>query len=414
VSFSHRSTRVWAAALIVAAGWTVAGCTLLGGKPKPQPMPEAVAPPVVAPSAPITVAPLTPVVPPAAAAPEPGSKVPVALLLPLSGPSAALGQAMLDAAQMALFEIPDNRVALLVRDSGGTGPKAAAAAQSALGAGARLIIGPLLAPEVEAVKALVQGTGISIVAFSTAAQLAGNGTWLLGFDPRQEIERVVAYAHAHGRDRFAALAPEGAYGDIAVAALRDATQLTGASLGRIARYDPAAPNYGAAVQSFAAGGADFDAALLAEGGARLKALAPLLPYYGVDPDQVKLLGTGLWADATIGTEPALEGGWYAAPTPQVRLDFEKRFAALYKETPPLLATLGYDATALAAVLAKTDGTPDFSIAALTNPSGFSGLNGIFRLREDGIVERGLAVLEVHRTGATVIDPAPTTFQRPGY
>ena len=188
----------------------------------------------------------------------------------------------------------------------------------------------------------------------------------------------------------------------------------GASVGRIARYDPDAPNYGDAVKAFAAAGdIDFDAVLLPEGGARLKALAPLLPFNGIDPDKVKLLGTGLWADATIGTEPALEGGWYAAPAPQARLDFEKRFEALYRHAPPLLATLGYDATALAAVLAKKDGPPDFSASALTNPSGFAGLNGIFRLREDGIVERGLAVLEVHRAGATVIDPAPQTFQRPG-
>jgi branched-chain amino acid transport system substrate-binding protein len=127
---------------------------------------------------------------------------------------------------------------------------------------------------------------------------------------------------------------------------------------------------------------------------------------------VKFLGTGLWADSTIGTEPALEGGWYASPAPQVRRDFEKRFTALYNHPAPLLATLGYDATALAAVLARSP-TADFSAAALTNPSGFSGLNGIFRLLPDGIVERGLAVLEVHRTGATVIDPAPQTFQRPG-
>ncbi len=307
MSFSHRSTRVWAAAIIVAAGWTVAGCTLLGGTARPQPQPpRATAPPVAAPLAPITVTPLT-TKPPPAAAPIAGDKVPVALLLPLSGPSAALGRAMLDAAQMALFEIPDNRVALLVRDSGGTGPKAVAAAQSAVSAGARLIIGPLLSPEIEAVKPLMQGTGIAVIAFSTAAQLAGNGTWLLGFDPRQEIERVVAYAHAHGRDRFAALAPQGAYGDIAVAALRDATQLAGASIGRIARYDPAAPSYNESVESFAAGGADFDAALLPEGGARLKTLAPLLPYYGVDPDQVKLLGTGLWADSTIGTGARTRG-----------------------------------------------------------------------------------------------------------
>jgi ABC-type branched-subunit amino acid transport system substrate-binding protein len=397
--------------MIVAAGSVVAGCTLPGGGSKPQPPPAAS--PQAATAAPVIVTPLATVPPsPAATAPA-ANKIPVALLLPLSGPSAALGQAMLDAAQMALFEIADDRLVLLVRDSGGTGPTAAAAAQSVIAGGARLILGPLLSPEVEAVKPVAQSANVAIVAFSTATQLAGNGTWLLGFDPRQEIERVVLYAHAHGRNRFAALAPQGLYGDIAVAALRDAAQIGGASVSRVARYDLAATNFGPAVQSFAGEAADFDAALLPEGGTRLKALAPLLPFYGVDPDQVKLIGTGLWADATIGTEPALEGGWYAAPSPQARLDFEKRFNALYKHTPPLLATLGYDATALAAVLAHNPAGADFSAAALTNPSGYSGLNGIFRLLPDGIGERGLAVLEVHRTGATVIDPPPQSFQKLG-
>jgi hypothetical protein len=233
----------------------------------------------------------------------------------------------------------------------------------------------------------------------------------MGFDPRQEIARVVSYAHQHGRNRFAALAPSSPYGDIAVATLRDAATIAGASVGRISRYDSTAINLAPAVQAFAAGGTDFDAVLIAEGGAKLKALASRLPFDGIDPDQVKFLGTGLWAEPGLGAEPALQGAWYASPDTATRADFEARFKDLYKVSPPLLATLGYDATALAAVLARGG---DFSAAGLTNPSGFAGLNGIFRLRPDGIVERGLAVLEVQRTGVIVVDPAPQTFQRPSY
>ena len=382
-----------------------------GGKkapPPPPPEPPAVAAPsLVAP--PVTATPI-PEAPPQAAAPG-APHVEVGLLLPLSGSAASLGQAMLDAAQMALFETGNDQLELLVRDSGGNATMAAAAAHSVIDAGAKLILGPLLSAEVEAVKPVAQGAGVPLVAFSTAMQLAGNGTWLLAFDPRQEIERVVVFAHAHGRNRFAGLAPASAYGDLAAAALRDAAQIAGATLGPIERYDPTSANLAPTVQNLAGQG-NFDAVLLAEGGTRLKALAPLLPYYGVDPDQVKFLGTGLWADQSVGTEPALEGGWYAAPAPQAREDFEKRFSALYKHDAPLLATLGYDATALAAVLARAPTGPDFSVAALTNPSGFAGLNGIFRLLPDGITERGLAVLEMHRTGSTVIDPAPQTFQKP--
>jgi branched-chain amino acid transport system substrate-binding protein len=404
--------RLAVAAAVLVIGAALAGCSHKASPPPSQP-PAAAAPPSAA-LAPVTVTPMPPPPPPGAQPAAPvGGKLQVALLLPLSGPSAALGQAMLDAAQMALFDMSDDKLQLLVRDTGGTPATAAAAARTAIADGARLILGPLLSAEVEAVKPVAQSANIAVVAFSTATQLAGDGTWLLGFDARQEIERVAIFAHAHGRNRFAVLAPTSAYGDIAVAALRDAVSVAGASLGRIARYDPAEANLGPSVQSFVAGGSDFDAVLLPEGGTKLKALAPLLPYYGVDTDQVKLLGTGLWADSSIGTEPALEGGWYAAPPPASRADFDKRFEALYKHPAPLLATLGYDATALAAVLAKAPGGADFSAAALTNPNGFAGLNGVFRLRPDGIVERGLAVLEVHRTGATVVDPAPPSFQRSG-
>ncbi len=314
---------------------------------------------------------------------------------------------------MALFDSGSDQLELLVRDSGGTGPTAAASVHSAIDAGARLILGPLLAAEVEAAKPVAAGAQIPMIAFSNTFSLAGSGAWLLGFDPRQEVERVVVYAHAHGRNSFAALAPSSPYGDIAVTALREAAQLAGASVGQIARYDPAVTNVASTVQGFASASGGADAILIPEGGAKLRAIAPQLAFYGVDPDKVKFLGTGLWADQSLGTEPSLEGGWYAAPAPEARVDFETRFKALYQQTPPFLATLGYDAMALAGVLAKAKPGGDFSIDALTNPNGFAGLNGIFRLRTDGIAERGLAVLEAHRGGSTVADPAPQSFAKPG-
>ena len=161
---------------------------------------------------------------------------------------------------------------------------------------------------------------------------------------------------------------------------------------------------------FASEGHDYDALFLPEGDGRLKNLAPQLPYFDIDPGDVKFLGTGLWDEPGLGTEPALDGAWYAAPPPSLRSAFEKRYQQIYKTAPPRLATLGYDAMALAAVLARAPQGADFSDAALTNPNGFSGVDGIFRLRPDGLVQRGLGVLEVHRGGGTVIDPAPQSFQ----
>jgi hypothetical protein len=166
----------------------------------------------------------------------------------------------------------------------------------------------------------------------------------------------------------------------------------------------------ASVRQFANEGHDYDALFLAEGDGRLKALAPQLPYFNIDPGQVKLLGTGLWDEPGLGVEPALDGGWYAAPSPAARAAFEQHYREVYKTAPPRLATLGYDATALAAILARAPQGANFSDATLTNPNGFAGVDGIFRLRPDGLVQRGLSVLEVHRGAGTIIDPAPESFQ----
>jgi hypothetical protein len=157
-----------------------------------------------------------------------------------------------------------------------------------------------------------------------------------------------------------------------------------------------------------------DAVLLPEGGNRVRVLAPLLAYHDIDPAQVKFLGTALWDDPTLGLEPALIGGWFAAPDPASWAEFSRTYRDLYTEAPPRLATLAYDATALAAVLARSPAGPDFSPATLTQPNGFAGIDGIFRLTQDGSVERGLAVLEVQREGPVVIDPAPQTFEELGF
>jgi len=364
------------------------------------PAPESTAPPTALPETP----------PPLSSA----GKVTVALLLPLTGPSRQIGQAMLDAAQMALYDLAGEQLELLSRDTKGTADGAAAAAQDVVGQGAQLIIGPLLAAEVQAVKPIAQNAHVPVIAFSTEAQLAGNGTYLMGFLPSEEVARVTAYAHAQGHTRFAVLAPNTAYGQVVADAVKNAVAANGATLSKSEFYDPDLTSMATAVKRFAGEGVDYDALFLPEGGARLKVLVPQLPYFKIDPDQVKFLGTGLWDDPSLGTEPALDGGWYAAPAPEARAAFEDRFNSLYHHKPPRLATLGYDAMALAAVLARAPQGADFSDAAITNPNGFSGLDGIFRFRPDGLVQRGLAVLEVEHNGDTIIDPAPQSFENLSY
>src|SRR5947209_6665257 len=353
----------------------------------------------------------------------------VALLVPLSGANAELGQALLDAAQLALFESGGDRLILVPRDTGGNAAGAAGAARAVIGDGARLILGPLLAPEVEAVKAIAQEAHINVIAFSTVTSLAGGNIYLMGFLPRQEVVREVGYARERGLAHFAALAPNSPYGHLMADALREAASGSGGSVAKVEFFDPRAGDVTPAIQRLLPGGgaeghaeppgvsppaASFDALLLPEGGTRLKQIAAQVKGAGGNSNPVQLLGSGLWDTPDIGSDPALVGGWFASSPPEARQDFERRFSATYGHHPPRLASLGYDAAALAAVLARSQTGEPFSQQAILNPSGFTGVDGLFRFTPSGLVQRGLAVLEVEPQGTSVISPAPQSFQDVGF
>jgi ABC-type branched-subunit amino acid transport system substrate-binding protein len=360
--------------------------------------------------------------PPAAAGPAK-----VALLVPLSGANAELGHAILDAAQLALFESGGDRLILVPRDTSGNAAGAAGAARAAIGDGAQLIIGPLLAPEVEAVRPIAQEAHINVIAFSTVTNLAGGNIYLMGFLPRQEVVRAVGYARQRGLQRFAALAPNSPYGHLMADALREAASGSGGSVTKVEFFDPRATDASLAVQRLLPGGGaegnagppipsptapppSFDALLLPEGGVRLKQIAAQVRTAGGNGKPVQLLGSGLWDTPDIGSEPALVGGWFASSPPEARQDFERRFNATYGHNPPRLASLGFDAAALAAVLARGQAGEPFSQQAILNPSGFTGVDGLFRFTPNGLVQRGLAVLEVEQQGTSVVSPAPQSFQ----
>ena len=372
--------------------------------------------------------------PPPGGPPPPGAGGPVkvAVLLPLSGANAELGKAMLEAAQMALFTTGNDRLTLVPRDTTGTPDGAAGAARAALADGAQLILGPLLAAEVDAVKPVAGEAKINVIAFSTATQLAGDNVFLMGFLPRQEVVRETAFARESGVSRFAVLAPNSEYGRLMTDALRETAGQAGGTVVKAESFDPRSGDASPAIQRLAGNTASaapgtspepdaapapgptqrvsFDALLLPEGGDQLKQIARRLKTAGIGSPQVRLLGSGLWDDTSVSSEPALVGGWFAASPPDARREFQSRFQSTYGHAPPRLASLAFDAAALAAVLAKAGGPAPFSHDAILNPSGFTGVDGLFRFTPQGLVQRGLAVLEVQPQGPVVVSPAPRDFR----
>ncbi len=393
--------------------------------PLPPPVPPAAsqlpptpASPVPAPQA--DVAPPVQSSPPAAApakAVAPKSEVRAALLLPLSGPQAAAGQAMSNAAQLALFEVADAKFSLIPLDTKGTADGAAAATRQALTQGADIILGPVFSFEVKAAAPLAREQSIPMLAFTTDRSVAGGGVYALGFLPGPQVNRVLTHARDQGLRRIGALIRLDDYGRAVADATKEAVTALGLELVALEYYDPAATDFTATVKRFAARRippgqkAAYDAILLPDDGVRLRNLASLLSYYLSEGEPPRLLGTLLWDDPRLAAEPALVGGWYPAPASAAHAEFEQRYAKAFGPMPPRvggLAGIAFDAASLAAALAR-NGFGDYAGATLQNPNGFAGIDGIFRLSPAGVAERGLAVKEITPQGAREVGTAPTAF-----
>ncbi|MGH6960518.1 MAG: penicillin-binding protein activator [Dongiaceae bacterium] len=344
--------------------------------------------------------------------PQATASAQVALLLPLTGDRAPWGEAWLHAAELALFEAPASDVALIVRDSGGNPTLAARAAQDAINSGAQVILGPGFANEVKAVGPVARGAGINVVSFSTDETAAGEGVFVMGILPSLQVERVVGYASRQGLRHIASLSPQSPYGQIITQAFRAAAGRANAVVVRTEYYDPrvldTSPAIGQIGQHVTAGG-QLDALLVPEGGDRLRSIAPLLGNFGIDITQVRLLGSSLWDDPALAADPTLVGSWFVAPEPGNWQAFRGRYHAAFGTDPPRFASIAYDATLLAVVLAGGPNGADYSTTALTQPEGFSGVDGIFRFRPNGSVERGLAIMELRDGAIDVREPAPATF-----
>jgi ABC-type branched-subunit amino acid transport system substrate-binding protein len=337
------------------------------------------------------------------------------MLLPLAigGPSAQVAKAMKQAGEMALFDAGNPAAQLVVKDDRGTPEGARAAAEEAVREGAEIVLGPLYSRAAAGAAPVTGAANIPLVSFSNDRQAAGRGVYLFSFMVEQEVDRIVAFAVSQGRRRFAALIPADAYGNVVEPSFRAAVQRHGGTVMVIERYPvdanamiAPARRIVAAIGEQTRAGTPVDALFLPGSADTLPQLGPLLAYSGLDIARVKLLGTGAWDIPSLGRDSVFAGGWYPSPDPRGFRAFSERFAKTFGMPPPRIASLAYDAVAIAIDLARQPAGERYTEASLLRLQGFSGVDGAVRFTVGGLPERALAVHEVKSFGSIIIDPAP--------
>jgi len=388
---ARQSGRGWKRFAVVAGALFLAACETV--VPRGRPVEGPVGPPPSTRPTPIP------------ALPQDDTRNRVALLVPMTGPNARVGQSLANATTLALLDTKSESVRITTYD---TATGAAAATQRAIADGNRLILGPLLAEDVRAAAPIARRANVPVVSFSNDSSVAGNGVFVMGYAPNQSIERVVSYARSQGVTNFAGLMPGGLYGERASTSFLRAVEDQKGQVVSLQSYDSRGASLSGAITRLAAG-SPYQAVLIADASATAARAAPMIRKG--ESRTARILGTELWnTDTGLGGNAALNGAWFASVSNSLYRQYATKYRARFGAAPYRLSSLGYDSVLLTVRIARDwrVGTT-FPASRLSGSDGFSGIDGAFRFDRAGIAERALEVQEVRGGSLVTVSPAPTSF-----
>lgn len=351
---------------------------------------------------------------------DPGAPVSVALLVPASSADggAILARSLENAARMAIADLDGVRIDLRVYDTAGQPGAAAQVATRAVSEGAQIIIGPVFAQAANAAGVAVAAQGVNVLSFSNNTSIAGGNVFVLGNTFDNTARRLVSYAVRQGKSNIFVMHGDNTAEALGRDAIVGAIQSSGGRLAGTASFQLSQQGVSEAVPRLAreAKASGANAVFLTSGTAgALPFLADLLPSNGLSTADAQFIGLQRLDIPTSALSlKGLQGSWFALPDPGLNARFNSRYKAAYGSAPHAIAGLAYDGIAAVGALVKSGKRNALSTTALTQGSGFIGVNGIFRLLADGTNQRGMAVAQIQNNQVVVIDPAPRRFGGAGF
>ena len=329
-----------------------------------------------------------------------------------------LAQDFENAARLAIADLQGARIDLRVYNTAGGNPaQAAFAAREAVNDGAKIIIGPLYGEAANAAGVAIAGRDVNVLAFSNNRAFAGGNVFILGATFDNTADRLVKYASRQGISRYMVLHGQDLPGQVGRDAISGAVQNNGGEVVAVESYPLSQQGIFSSTRKIVSTVRDSGAQavfLTAGANADLPIVATALPDAGMNTERSRFIGLTRWDTLPqLVALPGLEGGLFALPDQGTSALFENRYSATYGELPHPLAGLAYDGIAAIGALAAAGNTSALTKAELTQPQGFRGTAGVFRLLPNGLNQRGLAVATIQENQVVILEQAPRNFGGPG-
>ena len=363
------------------------------------------------------------------------SKIKVGVMLPLSGEHREIGNLILNALEMAIFQTEENKLALHIKDTEAKPDKAKKVLSELIDEGIEVVIGPLFSKSLAAIQNEVSSNDINIFALTNNINLRNNDIWIFGVDPQAQTEKALRYALETGSKNIAALLPQNAYGLLLFDTITSFTKENSMKIEKIEFYNFSVESQRKTAQNISYGFEEykiyldkikeleneeeensngvlfmekpFDSVFIAAAGQNLRVLSSQLQYNNVDPKIVQYLGISSWEDSSILSEPALEGGVFVTTSEMYQKKIKLIYQKSFNKEMPKIAMIAYDIVALLGSLNNLGS--NFNIYDLVNEEGYIGLRGLFRLKKNGVVERAFQLKKIKNKKFTILKKANSQF-----
>ena len=377
----------------------------------------------------------------------------IAVLLPLSGANALVGQTIRSSVMASVLSNAPNSLSVSFFD---TGDDATGAIKSALEISPDVIIGPVFADNARALRD-IKPNDLSVLSFTSDASALGNGVITMALMPANGVEAIIKEMSSDKIKNFIIIAPDTNSGHLMAGVAKAASAYYSPELNGVFFYQESNPdsikdiaqtasmnNMRVAANTRArevlsdiltneqlnileksslnnqlekiskmetVGGVPYDGILFLGNANDSKTLASFLRYYNVTASDARFYGTTVWDGADIASDLTMSGAKFAT-LPQIKPEFNLLYEQVSSVPVSRLASFGYDATNMAIGMMYSGGD---MLSYLFNPSGYNGTDGLFRLLTTGENERAVRIMQLNASGTPVqVRATATNFITPIY
>tara|TARA_B100001123_G_scaffold403030_1_gene491110 strand:+ start:430 stop:1731 length:1302 start_codon:yes stop_codon:yes gene_type:complete len=300
----------------------------------------------------------------------------------------------------------------------------------------KIFIGPLTSSDSKEINQYCE-LGVIFLSFASDRQLASDCVYLINFFPEDDL--ITLFNHFNSQARIALLYPENNYGFYINNIIENISNNSKAILVNKSSYKEDLSNARDAIKQLGKyeirrqelerqkkilkdkndeiskralkkiekfetiGSLDFTHVIIADHNIRLLKIVPLLPFYDIDPNKIKFVGTGVWDNDVFFDEPSLQEAIFPGVNKEKRKDFIQEYINSYNIEPIRTSTIMYDLVGLLSYIINNKLTLEKTFILLNDQKlSFEGIDGKFSFNQN-LIKRDLKILQIKNGRALPIN-----------